>query len=67
MRYRCPCFYNRFTGKPKPGMFYSSPTTIPTNRNFSGERTHLIESLEGNLIGICSNTGDIAKFKQYKK
>ena len=48
-------------------MFYSSPTTIPSNRNFSGERTHLIESFEGNLIGICSNTDEIAHFKPYKK
>ena len=48
-------------------MFYSSPTTIPANRNFSGERTHLIETSEGYLIGICSNTGELAHFKPYEK
>ena len=49
MIYRCTCCYYRFKGKPKPGMFYSSPTKKPANRNFSGERTHLIESSEGYL------------------
>ena len=67
MIYRCTCCYYRFKGKPKPGMFYSSPTKNPANRNFSGERTHLIETSEGYLIGICSNTDEIAHFKQYKK
>ena len=67
MIYRCTCCYYRFKGKPKPGMFYSSPTTIPSNRNFSGERTHLIETSEGYLIGICSNTDELAHFKPYEK
>ena len=48
-------------------MFYSSPTKKPANRNFSGDRIHLIESLEGNLIGICSNTDELAHFKPYEK
>jgi hypothetical protein len=61
--YRCRCCGS----KPKPNIFYSSPTTIPSTRNFSGDRIHLIESAEGNLIGICSNTGEIAHFKHYKK
>jgi hypothetical protein len=65
MIYRCTCC--NYRGKPKPGIFYSSPSKQPANRNFSGERTHLIESYEGYLIGICSNTDDIAHFKPYKK
>jgi hypothetical protein len=67
MIYRCTCCYYRFKGKPKPGMFYSSPTKKPAGRDFTGDRIHLIESAEGNLIGICSNTDELTHFKPYEK
>jgi len=67
MIYRCTCCNYRYRGKPIPNVFHSQPTTIPAGRDFSGDRIHLIESQEGNMIGICSNTGEISKFKPYKK
>lgn len=48
-------------------MFYSSPTKKPAGRDFTGDRIHLIESAEGNLIGICSNTDELTHFKPYEK
>lgn len=67
MIYRCTCCYYRFKGKPKPGVLYSSPTKKPAGRDFTGDRIHLIESAEGNLIGICSNTDELTHFKPYEK
>jgi hypothetical protein len=67
MIYRCTCCYYRYRGKPVPNVFHSSPTKNPPGRDFTGDRIHLIESSEGYLLGICSNTDELAHFKPYEK
>ena len=58
-------YVSEYGGKPKPGIFKSMPSLGGEYMNMYGlpsDRKYLIESKEGDLIGICSKTDKICKF-----
>ena len=59
--YQCDCCNK----PPKPNVISSTPSYGVEFVNMYGlptDRKWLIESQEGNLMGVCSNTDDIVKF-----
>ena len=57
-------YVSEYGGKPKPGIFKSMPSLGGEYMNMYGlpsDRKYLIESKEGDLIGICSKT-QLCKF-----
>jgi len=58
-------YVSEYGGKPKPGIFKSMPSLGGEYMNMYGlssDRKYLIETKEGDLIGICSKTDKICKF-----
>ena len=58
-------YVSEYGGTPKPGIFKSMPSLGGEYMNMYGlpsDRKYLIESKEGDLIGICSKTDKICKF-----
>ena len=58
-------YVSEYGGKPKPGIFKSMPSLGGEYMNMYGlssDRKYLIETKEGDLIGICSKTNKLCKF-----
>ena len=58
-------YVSEYGGKPKPGIFKSMPSLGGEYMNMYGlpsDRKYLIESKEGDLMGICSKTNKLCKF-----
>ena len=58
-------YVSEYGGAPKPGVISSKPSVGGEFVNMYGlpsDRKHLIETKEGNLIGICSKTNKLCKF-----
>ena len=62
---RCFTYVSEYGGSPKPGVISSKPSTGGEFINMYGivtDRKHLIETKEGDLMGICSKTNKLCKF-----
>ena len=58
-------YVSEYGGVPKPGIFKSMPSLGGEYMNMYGlssNRQYLIETKEGDLIGICSKTNKLCKF-----
>ena len=58
-------YVSEYGGKPKPGIFKSMPSLGGEYMNMYGlpsDRKYLIETKEGDLMGICSKTNKLCKF-----
>jgi len=58
-------YVSEYGGSPKPGIMSSRPSTGGEYANMYGypsDREHLIETKEGDLMGICSETNKLCKF-----
>ena len=58
-------YVSEYGGAPKPGVISSKPSVGGEFVNMYGlpsDRKHLIETKEGNLMGICSKTNKLCKF-----
>jgi len=58
-------YVSEYGGSPKPGVISSKPSVGGEFINMYGlpsDRQYLIESKEGDLIGICSKTNKLCKF-----
>ena len=62
---RCLGYISEYGGSPKPGVFHSVPSEGGQYINMYGlpsSRKYLIETEEGNLMGICSKTNKLCTF-----
>ena len=62
---RCFGYISEYGGSPKPGIFHSVPSEGGEYVNMYGyptDRKHLIETKEGDLMGICDETDKLCKF-----
>ena len=58
-------YVSEYGGFPKPGIFKSMPSLGGEYMNMNGlpsNRQYLIETKEGDLMGICSKTNKLCKF-----
>ena len=58
-------YVSEYGGSPKPGIINSVPSVGGQHMNMYGlpsDRKYLIETEEGNLMGICSKTNKLCKF-----
>jgi len=58
-------YVSKYGGSPKPGVISSKPSVGGEYMNMYGlpsDRKYLIETEEGNLMGICSKTNKLCKF-----
>ena len=58
-------YVSKYGGSPKPGVISSKPSVGGEYVNMYGlpsDRKYLIETEEGNLVGICSKTNKLCKF-----
>ena len=58
-------YVSKYGGSPKPGVISSKPSVGGEFVNMYGlpsDRKHLIETKEGDLMGICSKTNKLCKF-----
>jgi len=58
-------YVSKYGGSPKPGVISSKPSVGGEYMNMYGlpsDRQYLIETAEGNLMGICSKTNKLCKF-----
>ena len=58
-------YVSKYGGSPKPGVISSKPSVGGEFVNMYGlpsDRKYLIETEEGNLVGICSKTNKLCKF-----
>ena len=58
-------YVSEYGGSPKPGIFKSMPSLGGKYINMYGlpsNRQYLIETKEGDLMGICSKTNKLCKF-----
>jgi len=58
-------YVSKYGGSPKPGVISSKPSVGGEYMNMYGlpsDRKYLIETEEGNLVGICSKTNKLCKF-----
>lgn len=58
-------YVSKYGGSPKPGVISSKPSVGGEFVNMYGlpsSRQYLIETKEGDLIGICSKTNKLCKF-----
>ena len=58
-------YVSEYGGSPKPGFISSRPSTGGEFVNMYGlpsDRQYLIETKEGDLMGICSKTNKLCKF-----
>ena len=58
-------YVSEYGGTPKPGVISSKPSVGGEFVNMYGlpsDRKHLIETKEGDLMGICSKTNKLCKF-----
>jgi hypothetical protein len=58
-------YVSEYGGAPKPGVISSKPSVGGEFVNMYGlpsDRKHLIETKEGDLMGICSKTNKLCKF-----
>ena len=58
-------YVSKYGGSPKPGILKSMPSLGGEYMNMYGlpsDRQYLIETKEGDLIGICSKTNKLCKF-----
>ena len=61
----CLTYVSEYNGSPKPGVISSRPSTGGEFVNMYGlpsDRKHLIETKEGDLIGICDKTNKLCRF-----
>ena len=62
---RCFTYVSEYGGSPKPGVISSKPSVGGEFVNMYGlpsDRQYLIETKEGDLMGICSKTNKLCKF-----
>ena len=62
---RCFTYVSEYGGSPKPGVISSRPSTggeFVNMYGLSSDRQYLIETKEGDLIGICDKTNKLCKF-----
>lgn len=62
---RCFTYVSEYGGFPESGVMSSRPSTGGEFINMYGivtDRKHLIETKEGDLMGICSKTNKLCKF-----
>ena len=62
---KCLGYISEYGGSPKPGIFHSVPSEGGEFINMYGivtDRKHLIETKEGDLMGICDKTNKLCKF-----
>jgi len=58
-------YVSKYGGSPKPGVISAKPSVGGEYMNMYGlpsDRKYLIETEEGNLMGICSKTNKLCKF-----
>ena len=58
-------YVSKYGGSPKPGVISSKPSVGGEYMNMYGlpsDRKYLIETEEGNLMGICDKTNKLCKF-----
>ena len=61
----CLTYVSEYGGSPKPGVISSKPSVGGEFVNMYGlpsDRKHLIETKEGDLIGICDKTNKLCRF-----
>lgn len=61
----CLTYVSEYNGSSKPGIFHSVPSEGGEYVNMYGlpsDRKHLIETKEGDLIGICDKTNKLCRF-----
>ena len=59
-------YVSEYGGSPKPGVISSKPSVGGEFVNMYGlpsDRQYLIETKEGDLVGICSKTNKLCKFE----
>jgi len=58
-------YVSKYGGSPKPGVISAKPSVGGEYMNMYGlpsDRKYLIETEEGNLMGICDKTNKLCKF-----
>jgi len=61
----CLTYVSEYNGSPKPSIFHSVPSEGGEYVNMYGlpsDRKHLIETKEGDLVGICDKTNKLCRF-----